>query len=371
MIVTGHGYIDNGLILIESELRVMKEIPVIIFGLEKTGYSLIEQLQKKERAIADQNCTRFKIIAVVDDSHWFYVPEGLSRDALNTILARKAAGEVIGETPRPSSERIIEILQTGGMQKGIVVDTTQEIEMESAMASALAAGYSISTANSHLLSNEWRAAYKYYNNPQVRFESTLGGDLPITATLCYLSDIKDDFYKFEGQFWGPTSKIASQLKSQPDTPAAIIKGLVDAGYSESEIFDDLSGQNILRKLIIMGRVAGWPLEESDFDIEPFVEDIKSETTLSEEGLAHLVNRLDLAKASDCQLCYMGSVTAQGGRVGFANLPAKSRLAELNYIQFHTRLYNVEPLLLSGAGHQKELTAGSILGDMIGLARENY
>ncbi|MEM7797603.1 MAG: hypothetical protein AAF633_00310 [Chloroflexota bacterium] len=353
----------------------MKEIPVIIFGLEKTGSSLIEQLLKKQKAIADQNCTRFKIIAAVDNSHWFYIPEGLTNDALHTILARKQAGDPIGETARPSSETIIQILQTGGIQKGIVVDTTQDIKMESAMAAALSAGYSISTANSPLLSHTWHTAHKYYNNPQVRFESTLGGDLPITATLCYLSDIKDDFYKFEGQFLGPAAEIVSKLKSERVDTAAFIDELHQNDYSAADIADDLSGQSILRKLIIMGRVAGWPLEARDFEVEAFVEPSGLEdntcTQFSEEQFEPLVERLDSAKASDHQLCYMGCVTAQGGRVGFTNVPARSRLADLNYIQFHTRLYNVEPLLLSGAGYRKELTAGSILGDMIGLARENY
>lgn len=307
----------------------MKEIPVIIFGLDEIGTALIEQLHKKEKAIAEQNCTRFKVVAILDETHWFFVPEGLTHSAREIILARKAAGEPIGESPRPAPSTVIQILQSHGIDRGIVVDTTDSAEMAPAMLEALVRGFSISTTNSSVMSGPWKSTHTYYYNPRVRFESTFGSGLPILATLCYLHDIKDDFYQLEGQF----------------------------------LVDNLTGANALKKLVIMGRLAGWPLEIDDIQVDPRLH-------AEQIGLAPK-SQPENGSDSKPYTCYQGEITSQGGRLSICETPAGDPLAGLNTMRFNTRLYSVEPLLLSGAGHQIEMTAGSILGDMIALARENY
>ena len=78
-----------------------------------------------------------------------------------------------------------------------------------------------------------------------------------------------------------------------------------------------------------------------------------------------------AKAAGKVLRYIGRVTAEGGKVGLMELDASSPMANLKYIQFHTKLYDEEPMMIIGAGAGLGMTAGGVLGDMISLARENF
>ena len=355
----------------------MKEIPVIILGVGGVGRTLIEQLIKSRDVVAARNGTTFNVVAVADSKHWFFVPEGLTDSELSTIVARKAAGEPIGESPRPADlVKMVEMVHAAGVRKAILVDVTAIGGMEPAMDRALELGYGLALANKKAMAGPWETAQNYYNNRYVRFESTVGGGQPVVATLRYLGDIKDDFYTLEGQLSGTLGFIAQALESGKPFSEALTEAKAK-GFTEPDPRDDLSGEDVMRKVLIMGRMAGWPLEAKDIEVESLYDAALADLSVPDfmaaaSGMdAGLAERFTTAAANGEKLRYIGRVTAQGGKVGLSALPAASPLANLKYIQFHTRLYDVEPMLICGAGAGLGMTAGGVLGDMIGLARENY
>ena len=149
------------------------------------------------------------------------------------------------------------------------------------------------------------------------------------------------------------------------------------GYTEPDPREDLSGGDVLRKVLILGRMAGWPLEEADFTVEPLYP-----AELADVSVAEFLDKIDMmdeamaervaaAGSAGNVLRYIGRVTAEGGTVGLLPIEQDSPLGSLKFIKFHTKLYDDDPLIICGKGAGVEMTAGGVLGDMIMLGRERF
>lgn len=354
----------------------MKQIPVIIFGVGGVGRTLVQQIIDARTAMANNQSITFNVVALADSRQVIFTPTGISDSDLAAAITRKAAGEPLGGDERPSAEALIRMAAEAGLQNAIVVDVTATDGMEPAIDLALSQGYGVALANKKPHAGAWTTAQNYYQNQAVRHESTVGGGEPIIATLRYLSDINDSFYSCEGQLSGTLGFICRELeKGRPFSEAlAEAKAL---GYTEPDPRDDLSGEDVMRKVLIMGRMAGWQLEQADIEVESLYDadmadcPVAEFMTRSAELDERLAQRFADAKAAGKRLRYIGKVTENGGKVGLMSLDADSPLANLKYIQFHTKLYDSEPLMIIGAGAGLEMTAGGVLGDMISLVRENF
>jgi homoserine dehydrogenase len=210
----------------------------------------------------------------------------------------------------------------------------------------------------------------------VRHESTVGGGQPIIATLRYLLDTNDPIYQVEGQMSGTLGYICQRMDEGVAFATAVHEAKTN-GYTEPDPRDDLGGMDAMRKVLILGRMAGWSLEESDIAVESlYTPDMAS---LSVSGFMEAVSQLDetmqarvaAAKADGQVLRYVAAVNEQGGSVGLKAIPATSGLANLKYISFRTGRYDDEPLLIGGKGAGVEMTAAGVMGDMLALVREVY
>ena len=192
----------------------------------------------------------------------------------------------------------------------------------------------------------------------------------------YLLDTHDPIYQIEGQMSGTLGYICQRLDEGVAFSTAVQEAKAN-GYTEPDPRDDLGGMDVMRKLLILGRMAGWPFEESDINVESlYTPDMAA---LSVADFMTAVAQLDetiqarvmAAKANGHVLCYVAEVNERGGAVGLKAIPATSALANLKYISFRTERYDDEPLLIGGKGAGVEMTAAGVVGDMVGLVREVY
>jgi homoserine dehydrogenase len=250
--------------------------------------------------------------------------------------------------------------------------------MERVIDHALEIGCSVVLANKKPLAGPWARAQKYFNHPRLRHESTVGGGQPIIATLRYLLDTNDPIYRLEGQLSGTLGFICGRL----DQGALFSQAIAEAkanGYTEPDPREDLGGKDVRRKIMILGRMAGWPLEEADITVESLypsdlgalsITEFMSAVTVFDEAIRR---RVASAAADGNRLRYVAELEEGHGSVGLKAIPASSPLANLKYISFRTGRYNDEPLMIGGKGAGVEMTAAGVLGDMIDLVREvwNY
>jgi homoserine dehydrogenase len=351
----------------------MKQIPVILFGVGGVGQALIRQIMGTRERIAARAGIRFDLVAAADSQSWQWHPAGLDDGALQSILARKRGSAPLeGDYPGPN-EVVTAALQAG-LERGLVVDVTAAAGMEPVLAAALDAGYGVVLANKKPLAGPWQTAQPFFAHPYVRHESTVGGGQPVIATLRTLLDTGDRVVRIEGQLSGTLGYICRRLDERARFSVALAAAKT-LGYTEPDPRDDLGGQDVMRKLLIVGRMAGWPMEAGAIDVEALYPPALAHLDVNEFMLASvaldpsLADRVNAAGAAGEVLRYVAELEEGQGRIGLKAVPVESPLANLKYVSFKTERYDDEPLLIGGKGAGVEMTAAGVLGDMVSLGRE--
>ena len=351
----------------------MKQIPVLLLGVGGVGQAVLRQLINGRFQTKNRNQLNFDIVAVADSQHWQWDATGLSDRQLLAIVETKARGESFGNA-RPTALEIINHAHEAGLEDVILVDVTAVTNLEPALDRALELGYSVALANKHALAADWATAQRYFNHPRVRYESTVGGGQPIIATLRYLLDTNDPIQRVEGQLSGSIGFICQQLDRGVPFSQAVAEAKAN-GFTEPDPRQDLSGKDVMRKLLILGRLAGWPLQAADITIEALYQE-KMEALSVDEFLTavstlneQIGRRFVAARLRGNVLRYMAEVTADGGTVSLQEVPMDAPLANMKQISFYTERYNETPLFIGGKGASVEITAAGVVGDMIGLVRE--
>jgi bifunctional aspartokinase / homoserine dehydrogenase 1 len=150
------------------------------------------------------------------------------------------------------------------------------------------------------------------------------------------------------------------------------------GYTEPDPRDDLSGTDVARKLIILGREFGLDLEMADVAIDSLVPEPLRGCDVAEfmarlpEFDAHMQQRHAEARAAGQVLRYVGRLQADGqATVGLARLDAQHSFANIaltdNVVRFVTARYCDNPLIVQGPGAGPAVTAGGVFGDLLRLA----
>ncbi len=361
----------------------MKRIPVIIFGVGGVGQALLRQIVDGRIPTATRNQIQFDVVAVADSQSLLWEPEGLSDEQLLAAIEAKHLDlpvnpegcrqtRLTGE--RPSNLDIIDFAPAAELENAIVVDVTAQDSMEPILDSALSLNYGVVMANKKALAGPWATAQKYFNHLRIRCESTVGGGQPVIAALRNLLDTNDPIRQIEGQLSGTLGFICRQL----DAGVAFSQAMAQAkakGFTEPDPREDLGGLDVMRKVMILGRMAGWPLETADIQVESLYPETMAD--LSVPQFMRAATELDEAMrqrveeaADEGKVLRYTAVLEEGrGTVGLKAVPAHSPLANLKYISFRSDRYNDEPLLIGGKGAGVEMTAAGVLGDMIDLVRE--
>ena len=354
----------------------MKEVAVIIFGVGGVGQALVQQLVNGRSQVAARNNCRLNVVALVDSKNWLWQTTGLSDDELVQAINHKKAGQTLSATAESEPTPLVILGRAAAekLQNVIVVDVTAVSGMEPAVDFALEQGYSLAFANKKLFAGPLATAHKYFNHPRIRHESTVGGGQPVIATLRYLLDVNDPIERIEGQLSGTLGFVNGRL----DQGATLSQAITEAkakGYTEPDPREDLSGMDVMRKVMILGRMAGWGLETADIEVETLYPAEMAGLTVAEfmaatpQLDAAMQTRVKAAARAGNVLRYVAEVEAGHGRVGLKAIPAGSPLANLKYVSFKTKYYNDEPLLIGGKGAGVDMTAAGVLGDIIDLIRE--
>ncbi len=264
----------------------------------------------------------------------------------------------------------------------VLIDCTASAEVAGNYRGWLARGIHVVTPNKKANSGalpDYRAlkeAARAAGTPYL-YEATVGAGLPVIHTLRDLRETGDDITRIEGIFSGTLAYLFNVFDgSEPFS--SIVRTAKLKGYTEPDPRDDLSGMDVARKLIILGREMGLTLEMADVKITGLVPRALNDCGVDEfmrrlpEFDADMAAVLAEAKRQGQVLRYVGRIDADGhATVGMTRLDAKHAFANIaltdNVVRFATRRYCDNPLIVQGPGAGPEVTAGGVFSDLLRLS----
>jgi aspartokinase/homoserine dehydrogenase 1 len=350
---------------------------VVILGYGRIGRELATQLAE----IAGSRAVR--VVAVIDSSGYVFEPRGLSKRRLATLAAAKESGTALADVPkgvRAGAESALNEVRRHALSRPILVDVTAG-DTSAVLEAALVGGMDIVLANKRPLaarrgSSGGLTKSATSRGRRVLHEATVGAGLPIIDTINKLQESGDEVLRIEGCPSGTLGYLFGEL-GRGATFSSALRAAMALGYTEPDPRDDLSGMDVARKALILGRVLGFDEELDSVIVESLVPDDYRDMPASEfvsrlEELDTLWRkRVDDARGHDSVLRYRATVSRDSVRVGLVAVNAASSLGALtgtdNQFSITTGRYRDNPIVITGPGAGVAVTAAGVLNDVLKLA----
>jgi len=345
-----------------------------VIGPGTVGSVLLDQLKGQRERLAREFKIDLRVRAILRSHEMCLSEQGIALEHWREQLASHAQpGDL---------ERFIEHVRVDYLPHSVLIDCSADSRIARCYRDWLAAGVHIVTPNKRANSIELSyyeslKAARRESGAHYLYETTVGAGLPIIQTLRDLRETGDEITRIEGIFSGTLAYLFNVYDGSVPF-SAIVRKAKQLGYTEPDPRDDLSGTDVARKLIILGREMGLKLEMSDVEIDSLVpSDLAAGS--SEEFLSGLSRydepmkrRYEQARARGRVLRYVGAVSADGrATVGLTELEGRHAFANIaltdNVVRFATARYCDNPLIVQGPGAGPAVTAGGVFADLLRLA----
>jgi aspartokinase/homoserine dehydrogenase 1 len=351
---------------------------VVLLGFGQIGRTLAPLLTRGRR-----DGPPLRVVGVIDRSGFVFDAGGLSARRLAALAAGKQRNRPLARTTgghKGSAADAVAFAARHALSNPILVDITAD-DTTATLQTALGAGMHVVLANKRPVAAD-KALYDALlaaarrAGRELRLEATVGAGLPIIDTYDKLVESGDSVSRIEGCPSGTLGYLFGEL-GRGKTFSAALRGAIDKGYPEPDPREDLSGMDVARKALILGRLLGFPGEMKDIKVESLVP-AGAERLETKDFLARLEDydaawheRVEAARAKGNVLRYRAIITRRSVRVGLVEVPAASPLGSLdgtdNRFIFTTKRYHKNPLVITGPGAGPAVTAGGIFNDVLRLA----
>ena len=210
-------------------------------------------------------------------------------------------------------------------------------------------------------------------NTKFLFETNVGASLPIISTLNDLVRSGDNVHSMEAVLSGTLNFVFNNYDGSSSF-ASVVKQAQDEGYTEPDPRLDLSGKDVMRKIMILVRESGSVIEMDDITNNSFMPETCMQGTVEdfyiamEAHEAHFKKILDDAIAAGCKLKFVASFKDGKAAVGLQHILAQHDFYHLygkdNIVLFYTDRYTQQPLVIKGAGAGADVTASGVFADVI-------
>ncbi|KAG5941721.1 hypothetical protein E4U60_007729 [Claviceps pazoutovae] len=310
--------------------------------------------------------------------------KALYNDDYSSINLENAIDTLANSSKTPQSLPDLVDYLTKAPGKAIIVDNTSSQDVADAYPTVLKAGVSVVTPNKKAFSGSYKLWQDIFqasaaSGAKVYHESSVGAGLPVISTLKDLVETGDEVTKIEGVFSGTMSFLFNSFAPTSGGGGKWsdeVKKAKELGYTEPDPRDDLNGLDVARKLTILARLAGLPVESpTSFPVESLIPKELESCSSGDEFLEKLPafdQHMDEKKASagDKVLRFVGSidVATKSVKVGLQTFELSHPIAALkgsdNIISFYTKRYGSNALIVQGAGAGGDVTAMGVTADLI-------
>lgn len=347
-----------------------KTLHVFIVGVGLIGATLLAQMKRQAQFLKENRSLEIKVIGMANSRNMLFDESGINLETWKTALAA---------SEKMSLDVFLDKMKSLNLSNAIFIDNTANENVASRYAEILNESISISTPNKIANSSTYSNYKKLRDIAKLRgvkflYETNVGAGLPVISTLSDLIASGDRILKIEGVLSGSLSYIFNNFKADKKF-SDIVKDAQTLGYTEPDPRDDLSGSDVRRKILILAREAGFPLESADVEIEsilpqactdaPSVAKFFEELEKADEYFENLKKQ---ALTEGGALRMIASLEQGRAKISLQLVAADNPFSQLsgsdNMIVFTTERYRERPLVVRGPGAGAEVTAAGVFAEVI-------
>lgn len=350
----------------ESEI---KQIHLYLCGTGNVGSKLIQQIYDQNDYLKENFLVNLRIAGISNSRHMMFSDQGILQE---NYLNWNQQGE------KASARGFADEIIRRNLRNSVFVDVTASPDVPEVYESLLKRSVDIVACNKIAASSDFKK-YKTLKNTarnhncSFYFETNVGAGLPVIGTINDLIKSGDQIQSIKAVLSGTLNFVFNEYDGSR-TFSEVVAQAQKEGYTEPDPRLDLSGTDVARKILILAREAGYPLQFEDIEnrgflpeecMEGSVENFYEKLTVYEE---HFKNLLNKAKNEGKILKYVAEFENGKAKVGLQHIAPDSDLFHLygkdNIVIFKTLRYSEQPLVVKGAGAGADVTASGVFADII-------
>lgn len=353
-----------------SESQVLN---LFVAGVGTVGRDLLKQICKQQQRLLETKALQLRLVGIANSRKCLFDREGIDIEHGIELLDREG-------TPS-SPQRLKDEIIAMNIFNSVFVDCTASPDIAALYRSLLDHNVSVVASNKIAASGSYDLYRELKQTARKRdvkylFETNVGAGLPIINTINNLINSGDKILKIEAVVSGTLNYIFNVVSAEVPLSRAV-RMAQEAGYSEPDPRIDLCGQDVIRKLVILAREAGYRVEQSDVEKHLFIPE--SYFTGSLDDFWKAIPDYDATfEAYRRQVAERGRVlrfvaTLDHGKVevGLREVDSAHPFYHLegsnNVISITTERYREYPMVIKGYGAGAEVTAAGVFADIIGIA----
>jgi len=346
-----------------------KHIHLYICGVGNVGSKLIQQIYSQNDYLKENLRMNLRVAGVSNSRKMTFENRGIEEGKLEENLQNG-----IESTPKQLAQEII----NRNLRNSIFVDVTANDEVVEIYETLLKKSVSIVACNKIAAASSYENYRKLKNlakNHKCKFffETNVGAGLPIIGTINDLIKTGDKISTIQAVLSGTLNFVFNNYDGSRSF-SEVVKQAQNEGFTEPDPRLDLAGTDVARKILILAREAGYPLEFEDIQNTGFlpeecmqgsVEDFYESLVTYED---HFKALFDEAKSEGKILKYVAEFADGKAKVGLQKIAPESDLYHLygkdNIAIFKTLRYSEQPLVVKGAGAGADVTASGVFADIM-------
>ncbi len=352
-----------------SEYKVLN---LFICGIGTVGGMLLEQIRTQQQVLMQRKRLKLNVVGISDVDNFVLDREGID---LDNYEQRLRAGE-----PANTENMRNEIVKMN-IFNSVFVDCTASKQIATLYQTFLEHNISVVAANKIAASSDYDSYIKLKQTARdrgvwFRYETNVGAGLPIIGTINDLCNSGDKILKIEAILSGTLNFIFNEIAA--DVPfSETVRRAKEQRYSEPDPRIDLSGTDVIRKLVILTREAGYKVEQADVEKHLFVPDDYFEGTLEDfwkrlpELDADFEKRRKVLEAEGKRWRFVATMENGKTNVALKEVPSNHPFYPLegsnNIVLLTTERYKEYPMLIQGYGAGAAVTAAGVFANIMSIA----
>ncbi|MBP9792552.1 MAG: bifunctional aspartate kinase/homoserine dehydrogenase I [Flavobacterium sp.] len=360
---------------------VSKKINIAIFGHGTVGGTLIDQILSSAKTIEEKKGVKLNVFAIANSTKILLNRKGLTENWKSEITEKGLSYSI---------QDIIQFANDNHLENLIAVDNTASKDFVTNYVELIENGFDVVSSNK--VANT--LSYDFYkklrnalekNQKNYLYETNVGAGLPLIDTIKLLHLSGENITKIKGVFSGSLSFIFNHFSVEDKPFSEVLKGAISNGYTEPDPREDLCGNDVARKLLILARELDLQNELEEINIQNLIPEALQQISTDEflSNLEKLDGYYETVKLSQKQgnvLRYVGELSGdlqqdKGNlEVKLVSVPESSALGQLkgsdSIFEIYTESYGERPIVIQGAGAGASVTARGVFGDILRIVDKN-